>query len=127
MHQRLILGVWGFVRIIRNKLFHAYVPCISVTCNILKTQQEHQWPKYNSSHRTPAELSGLLCMYVCVCVLADVAHITQRISCVCLWIKGFKSVCGQSVVSSDSVQSKKDRKTQRQMHSKIACVQIRKL
>lgn len=62
-----------------------------------------------------------------VCVLADVAHITQRISCVCLWIKGFKSACGQSIVSSDSVQSKTEGKTLRQMHSKIACVQIRKL
>lgn len=65
MHQRLTLGVWGFVQIIRNILFYAYVPYKSVTCNILKSQQEHQWPKYNSSHRTPAELSGLL--RVCVC------------------------------------------------------------
>lgn len=68
-------------------------------------------------------LRGLLS--VCVCVLADVVHITQRISCVCLWIRGSKSVCGQSTVSS--VLSEMDRETQRKMDGTISCVKIREL
>lgn len=62
---------------------------------------------------------------MCVCVLADIVHITQRISCVYLWIRGFKSVCGQSTVSS--VQSEMDRKadgTNDAMFLKCVCLSV---